>query len=202
MKLKKIGVYIDAFDPIHSGNINFAERALNLLNLDVLYFLVEPTPRYKQGVKALDHRINMTILAIADIPKFGTIVPKKHAIIADYISIIQSRFSDNELCIIIPDSSLKQFFRLPNLLNLDLKKTEIVVGLNNQTEDEVNLRLSLLRDTSGLKFKYSSFKAKLPNIRTADLKKQILKGNKPIEMQKKVYDYIIKQGLYVATSKA
>jgi nicotinate-nucleotide adenylyltransferase len=200
--MKSIGIYIGAFDPIHSGHLEFAEDALEAHSLDKLYFLVEPTPKHKQGVKSLEHRVNMTILGITNNQKLGTIVPKSIASLDDYLRLLQTRFSGYKLLLIVPDKALKRFFQLPNLLNYSFKNTEIVVGVSDQTSDEVNLRLKLLSDTSGLKFKYSWFKSNSTNINSLDIKRKLRSGDRPKEVSKSVYEYIVKQRLYLAASKA
>lgn len=79
---------------------------------------------------------------------------------------------------------------------------DIVVGLSDQTPDDISLRLRLLSETSGLKFKYSWFKAKALSIKTTDVKRKLKQGKKPKEIPKPVYEYIINQKLYVGTSSA
>lgn len=198
--MKKIGIYIGAFDPIHDGHIKFAQDALNTHSLDKLYFLVEPTPRHKQGVKALNHRVNMAVLEVATNPKFGTIVPKSKISLDNYIKFLQVRFLDHKLALIIPETALKRFFHLPNLLSYNFINMEIMVGLSKQTPDEINLRLRLLSETSGLKFKYSNFRVKSNQINSNEIKRKLKQGIKPDEISKAVFDYIIKQKLYTAAS--
>jgi nicotinic acid mononucleotide adenylyltransferase len=200
--MKRIGIYISAFDPIHSGHLDFANDAVKVQKLDKLYFLVEPTPKYKQGVKALDHRVNMAILGVSNSPKLGTIVTKSKASIEEYIKLLQARFMDQKLALIIPDYALKQFFHLPNLLNYNFSNMDVVVGLSNQTPDEVNLRLRLLSETSGLKFKYSWFRAKSLSNKTSEIKRKLKKGMKPDEVPSKVYDYIVSEKLYATSFSA
>lgn len=200
--MKRVGLYISAFDPIHRGHIEFAEDALINHKLDKLYFLVEPTPKYRQGVKAFDHRVNMAILGVANNPKLGTIVAKSKASLEQYIKLLQTRFKGQKLALIIPDYALKRFFNLPNILSYNFNNMDIVVGLSNQSPDEINLRLKLLSETSGLKFKYSWFKAKALYISSTDIKKKLKNGIKPEEIPKTVYDYILSQKLYASASSA
>src|ERR1019366_9904154 len=76
MQNKRVGIYINAFDPIHEGHLNFASQAIRTSKLDKLYFLIEPRPKYKQGVKAFSHRVNMATLATRDNDSFGVVVVK------------------------------------------------------------------------------------------------------------------------------
>jgi cytidyltransferase-like protein len=194
--MNKIGIYIGAFDPIHDGHLRFAREALRTHKLDKLYFLVEPMPRHKQGVKSLDHRINMAILGVSDNPKLGTIVPSTKASLDEYIKLLQNRFKDHKIALIIPDDSLKRFFQLPNLLSYNFKNMEVIVGLKSQSQEEVSLKLRLLSETIGLRFSYSWFNSESAYINSHEIKKKIRSGVKPDEISKNVWEYIVKQKLY------
>jgi len=200
--LKKIGIYIGAFDPIHKGHIDFANKAIESHKFDKLYFLVEPSPRHRQGVKSLDHRINMAILGVESHTKLGTIVPKNKVSLDDYIKLIQTRFNDHKITLIIPDNGLKRFFLMPNLLSHDFHNMDLLVGLNTQTPEEVGLRLKLLSETSGLKFSYSWFSSIEKPINSSDIKKQIRQGIRPEEIPNNVWKYIVKQKLYAPLPNA
>lgn len=69
---KKIGLYAGAFDPINEADLEFGRRALGL-GLDRLFFLAEPRPFAKQGIKSLTHRQHMVWLAVSRYSKFGDI---------------------------------------------------------------------------------------------------------------------------------
>lgn len=200
--VKKIGIYIGAFDPIHKGHLEFAADALKTHKLDKLYFLVEPSPRHRQGVKAHHHRVNMAILGVAHNPKLGTIVLQTKSSLDDYLKLIQSRFNDHRIALIIPDTALKRFFHLPNLLSHDFTKMNIIVGVSAESPEEVNLRLKLLSETSGLKFSYSCFKAEKMSVNSNEIKKKLRKGIKPDEVSSNVWDYIVTQNLYAPLPNA
>lgn len=200
--MKRIGIYIGAFDPIHNGHLDFADDALNTYGLERIYFLVEPSPRHKQGVKALNHRVNMAILGVAGHPRLGTIVPKSKISLDHYIQLLQNRFGGRRLALIIPEDALKRFFRMPNLLTHNFSNMDILVGLRKQTPDEINLRLRLLSETSGLKFRFSWFNTKGAAINSYEIKKKLKLGIHPKEIPPAVYDYIVTKNLYAAVSSA
>src|SRR5688572_27140829 len=106
----KIGIYSGTFDPIHLGHVAFAKEALKQCGLEKVYFLVEPRPRRKQGVKALEHRQAMVELAIAKEPALGSII-LDHArfSVRQTLPVLQARFEGSEIVFLMGDDMLAHF---------------------------------------------------------------------------------------------
>ncbi len=59
-----------AFDPIHEGHIAMAQRALDLINPDVLYFVpLAQAVHKRQPLLTTEQRVALLKKAIADIPR-------------------------------------------------------------------------------------------------------------------------------------
>ncbi len=66
-----IGIFGGTFDPIHNGHILTAEDVLNTLKLDLIYFMPNKQPYYKQNkISADELRLKLISLAIESFPKF------------------------------------------------------------------------------------------------------------------------------------
>jgi len=67
-----IGVMGGTFDPIHIGHLAIGEEAREALSLDVVLFVPAAQPPHKPigTVTAVEHRVAMVRLAIADNPSF------------------------------------------------------------------------------------------------------------------------------------
>lgn len=63
----RTGIYPGTFDPVHSGHIAFAKKALQLCRLDEVVFLPEQRPRGKDKVTDITHRVALIEQATADI---------------------------------------------------------------------------------------------------------------------------------------
>lgn len=63
MQKKKVGLYGGAFDPVHNMHIEIAEKAVDQLELDEIWFLADKNPRKKQQVTAYKYRLEMLRLA-------------------------------------------------------------------------------------------------------------------------------------------
>jgi len=202
--MSKIGIYIGAFDPVHTGHLEFANEAVAQNKLDHLYFLVEPKPKYNQGVKAYNHRVNMVMLGVDNDSKLGTIILKTKAGIDEYLPIIQNRFKSEEIYLVVPQESLTNFIKWPYLISNGATKLNVAIGISHGNAVDVIAKLELLSQTSGVKFTYSffSYGCEPINLKSILVRRSLRKGNKPAEIPGPVYNYISKQNLYFSASSA
>ncbi|HEY3290878.1 MAG TPA: nicotinate (nicotinamide) nucleotide adenylyltransferase, partial [Anaerolineae bacterium] len=70
--MTKIGLIGGTFDPPHIGHLIIAEQACTQLGLEKVWFAPVGQPPHKsiQHVSAIEHRVEMTRLAIQDNPHF------------------------------------------------------------------------------------------------------------------------------------
>lgn len=197
----RIGIYPGAFDPIHAGHLLFARAALRAGNLDKIYFLPEPRPRHKQGVKALEHRVEMVLRAVADEPQFGVIaLTQARSNTLDTLPQILARFADTDLVLISGERILRH---LPYWLPIDSTSriTSILVGLHDKDLSEVRQQFQLLKQTTGLPLKLEHFIAPKLEQRSLSIRKQLRAGEMPAEIPLSVQKYIRQQGLYALISR-
>ena len=72
MAAQRIGVLGGTFDPVHSGHLSIAERALAEAALELVLFIPAGNPQLKEQKPsaAIGHRVEMVKLAVAGNPKF------------------------------------------------------------------------------------------------------------------------------------
>jgi nicotinate-nucleotide adenylyltransferase len=72
VRARNVGVMGGTFDPIHLGHLAVAEEAREVLGLDRILFVPAGQPPHKPAaeVSAIEHRVAMVELAIADNPAF------------------------------------------------------------------------------------------------------------------------------------
>ncbi len=194
--MKKVGIYSGTFDPIHAGHLAFAHEAAKQCGLDKVFFLIEPRPRRKQGVKAFEHRVRMVQLAIQDEPKFGSIMLEQQRFtVTDTLPVLLKRFQGAELCLLMGDDNLDHLSSWPHLEEL-LKNVLFVVGLRRQKEAEVNRQIDIIEQTRGLKIRHRLFQAPRPEVSSSTVKRSLQRGYNSAGVPPTVAKYIKSQGLY------
>lgn len=196
--MKKVGIYSGTFDPVHAGHLGFAREAIAQCDLEKVFFLIEPSPRRKQGVKAFEHRVRMAQLAIQDESKFGSIMLEQQRFtVADTLPALLKRFEGAELCLLIGDDGLSRLGDWPQIEKL-LKSVCFVVGLRRLTRAEAQHQIDTVEQTRGIKLRYKIFQTPKPKISSSTIKRSLKSGHTPMGLTRTVADYINSQGLYTA----
>lgn len=126
--MKHIGIYSGIFDPIHHGHISFAQKALQELGLDKVYFLVEPKPRRKTEQSDLRHRLNMAWLALNQ-ERNLELLPLDHETfsVAETLPWLEDKFQDAKLHFLMGTDRFKDVHNWPGFEQLR-SKVDFVVG--------------------------------------------------------------------------
>ena len=199
--MKKIGIYSGSFDPVHNGHILFAKEAVHIFGLDRVYFLVEPRPRRKQGVKAFEHRVNMVKLAVQDDEKLGTLIINQDRFTPhETLQVLLSRFNGSNLYMLMGDDMLNHLADWPHVEEL-LSSLSFIIGARKRSEEEVNQIISKLIKSKGLNLGYEVFVPTGHNYSSSALKRELKRNSIPKGVNKDVFEYIMKNQLYFPASE-
>lgn len=199
--MKRVGIFSGTFDPVHVGHLHFARVALVRSQLDKIFFLVEPAPRRKQGVKAFIHRLNMVQLATADEPKFGVIVLEQAQFTPhETLPILVSRFEGAGLYMLMGDDMLAHLGSWPHVDEL-IKSVHFIIGVRG-SEAKAQSRLQTLEKTRGLSFDYEFLTHHTLNASSSNIRSALRNGEKPETITSEVLDYIEEHHLYNSASGA
>jgi nicotinate-nucleotide adenylyltransferase len=200
MTMKRVGIFSGTFDPIHNGHIRFALDALDQAGLDKVFFLVEPRPRRKQGVKAFEHRQAMVQLAIRDESRLGSIVLEQARFTPhETLLLLAARFKGATLCMLMGDDMLGHLNDWPQVEEL-VRTCTFVIGKrrNNQT-NLIQERVQALEQTRGLSFAYQVFDSPLSGVSSSKVKAELRRTGKSADLPLAVQEYITQQGLYASS---
>ncbi len=196
--MKRVGIYSGTFDPIHNGHVRFALEAQEKYGLDKVFFLVEPRPRRKQGVKALEHRTQMVELAIKRHANLGLIILNQARFTAhETLPVLQARFQGAALYMLMGEDMLDHLANWPHVTEL-IEAVHFVIGIRRRSEKEVKETLVALQQTRGLRLTYSIFQADSSRVSSSAVRSALRKGKTPQTVPPEVLDYIATEQLYTA----
>lgn len=193
----KIGIYPAAFDPVHRGHLAFAAAAQAQFGLDKVYFLPEPRPRHRQGVKSLNHRTNMIHLALADTPKFSVISLTTQEFDVRYIwPAITARFSGEELFMLLGNNVIGRLAAWPHSTEFsDTAPTFIIAQRSGKPTESA---VSELIQTKKLNLPHQMIISNYETHNTAYIRSQLKAGKRPKAVPYAVFEYILRHKLFSA----
>lgn len=170
--MKKIGVIAGAFDPMHSGHINFIDSSIKKHGLDRVLVLIEQESKFKQSFAEFSHRKKIVELSIKDKPKIELYQASSASFpLSSTLPNIRSVFLGAEIYLLIGDDVAEHIKTWPNAEEL-LKGVEIIVTKR--------------KNGSGEHSRVSSGK----------VREQIKTGTAKVNLEKKALDYCKQNHLY------
>ena len=194
--MKKVGIFSGTFDPIHDGHISFALEAAQKAGLDKVFFLPEPRPRRKQGVKALEHRVRMVQLAVEKYAQLGVIVLEQTRFTShETLPLLQARFKGAQLYMLMGEDMLNHLVDWPHVDEL-INNVHFVIGLRHRDVDDIKALVKNLETTRGLKFVYDIFQTKWSSVSSSNVRQTLRRGGMPRSMNNEVINYVQANELY------
>ncbi len=179
-----IAIVGGSFDPIHNGHIQMGKKAIELLDVDEVWFMpTYSTPLKERGLTLNASRVKMMELALEEYPKFKVCTMEleraKVSYTYDTLVELKQKYPQDKFYWIIGNDQLKQFDQW-------YKADELVKMAQFVCFD---------RDGKHAKSKYSIQCLHMPMVPVSS--SEIRKGNKLNYVPDKVLDYIYKNELYV-----
>lgn len=200
--MKRVGIFAGSFDPVHDGHIAFARQAIDECTLDKVFFLVEPRPRRKQGVKALEHRAKMVQLAIKQEKGLGSILlDQTRFTVAETMPLLKARFKGAELYLLLGDDVIKNLAHWPHFETM-LSDVGFIIGVRSDSVTKVRAAIKTLERTQGIKISYKIFKSTAPDIASTQIRIALKRGQNPTGVSKPVLAYIESNYLYGSVEDA
>ena len=118
----RIGLLGGTFNPVHFGHIEIAKAALNLLNLDKIFFIPAGNPWQKEDFVSFEHRFKMLKLAIKNIEKVEISDLEKDEVNPSYtyqtLQKFHKNYPESEFIFLMGSDAAKNFetWKEPNLI--------------------------------------------------------------------------------------
>jgi len=199
---ESIGIFGGTFDPPHLGHLILASEATAQLKLDKLLWVLTSVPPHKlgQSITALDDRLEMLRLAIADEPAFRVsrvdIDRPGPYYSADTVKILAKQNPGAAMVFLIGGDSLHDLITWHEPAQLVAACDEI--GVMRRPGARLDLA-HLEKEIPGLKTKMRFVDAPLLEIASHQIRKRAAEGQ-PFRyyVPAAVYEYILDRGLYGA----
>jgi len=198
-----IGVLGGTFDPIHNAHIMVAEEAVSSLDLaEILFIPTAQTPLKEDlPMSAVEHRVQMVRLAIADYPHFklSTVEIDRPgtSYTVDTISELRDKLgAENELFFIVGWDSLAQLYRWKEPARIVRMCRLVAVPRPGYSLPDLD---SLEKDVPGLSQKLIVLNKPEIDISSTSIRERVARGlsvNHLVPAQ--VADYIEQNRLYLS----
>lgn len=196
-KQLQIGVYPGAFDPIHVGHVAFAKQAIETYQLDKVYFLPEPRPRHKQGVKALSHRVAMISRAVASEPQLGLVdIHDQRFTITETWPKITARFAGAELYMLLGSDVAMRLGSWPDLKEHIATMPIFIIGTRKARRHDIATMLRDLEMVRGIAIPHRVLETLHIGAQSVAIRTRLRKGLAVSELHPNVLQYIQREQLY------
>jgi len=195
--MKKVGIFAGTFDPIHNGHLDFAEKALAQGDLDKIYFLPEPRPRRKQGVRALEHRQGMIEVAIKNHPHLGLIKLEQARFTPhETLPVLRGRFANKQIVLLFGDDVIQHIAQWPSIEEL-VDSVELLIAVRKTNTQSVHERMMHLAEVKRLRFRYHITESSSPAVASSTIRQHIRSGQGRVDnIPPAVISYIRSHRLY------
>jgi len=194
------GIFGGTFDPPHLGHLILASESLSQLGLDRLLWVLTPDPPHKPGhpITPFSQRLEMLHLAIVDEPRFEICEaeinrPGPHYTV-ETLRLLKDQNDSRKLVFLMGGDSLRDLptWREP----MEIIRLCHALGVMRRPGDAVDLS-ALEMKIPGLSSKVRLVDVPLLEISSRQIRERVArKTSFRYYLHPRVYDYILKTGLY------
>lgn len=201
--MAKVGIFSGTFDPVHAGHLTSALKAIELAELDALYFIPEAMPRRKDGVTHYAHRVAMLRLALKPHKQLKLLeLPDKQFSVQKTLPRLKKIFPGDELFMLVGSDTVdllispKAAEQWPGLDKLLSSVTLIMAVRDKRIKEEHRQKIDMLQSNA---FIFASHKSQ---ISSKEIREALLAGKKHRDVLPSISAYIKDNWLYAAVSGA
>lgn len=198
----KTGIFGGAFNPVHNGHLNLAQKYLEVLNLDRIIFIPTASPPHKTDrfLAAGEDRLNMLSLAISGCDRFEIsdieFQRQGKSYTYDTLCLLKEKYPDDDFFLIIGADQFLAFnlwYRYRDILDM--------VSLCTAAREKGDQRQSIIDFSNNLdglrKDSFHILNSDAVEISSSQIRGKIKKGEDVSSLiPEKVYNYIVEKELY------
>lgn len=198
----RIGIYAGTFDPIHSGHIGFAKKAIESSALDRIIVVAEKEPYRKKPVAGWDHRQAMIERATQSIQQvdhdysFASQLSHKHTM-KDMLSIAKKHYgADNQFWFLVGSDVFEHIHQWKDVVAETEYGGFIVALRDDHNSDWLNDKIKILKDKLSIE-SVIVLESSHPRISSSNIRENIKNSSISKDLPPEVLSYVILHKLYV-----
>ena len=197
--MKKIGILGGAFNPIHKGHVALGETALNVFDLDKVFFIPAGEPYHKDEDKRVsgEERLKLVVLALEKTPRLIPLAIDVErpgpTYTIDTVNELIAMQPDSQFYVILGSDAFKTI-EMWNGIEALADKVFFIVAIR-AGEDEMAWRSFVKTMPAYISNKTLIMPLKSYFISSTDIRNKGIRKSKR-KLSKEVYDYILEKGLY------
>lgn len=191
-----IGLLPGRFDPVHRGHVALARAAMVAGDLREVWLLAAPEPWHKAVAADHGHRLAMLELAVAGEPGLRLVAPELRKVphtLAGFGAVMAAHPSE-EFVFILGMDALGRLDRWDDYESI-VRTTTLMGARRTGTDEAVVADLRARLGVLGEELKVRLFDFEHGASSTA-VKKGLVAGERPADLDERVLDYIVRNGLY------
>lgn len=152
---KQLGIMGGTFDPIHNGHIQMAQKCMEKFSLDEIIFLPAGEPPHKRSFGITDkyRRLEMTNLAVKDIPGFSVsdieIRREGYTYTIDSLRELGQLYKNARFFYIIGADTLSELYTWRSIEEVAKLTKFLVVGRSNVPAEALHNAAARVREDFG-----------------------------------------------------
>lgn len=169
---KQIGIYSGTFDPIHSGHLTFAHQAIHDCKLDEIIFIPEPSPRNKNDVTDISHRVELIKCALGDSNNLSVIrIESDQFTVGQTLPELTALFPDAHFTFLFGSDVIKSFSNGWDSLETLLADSALAIGMRaGDTTDEIITVIDELKKVYDISITYTLINTSDTAVNSSDIR--------------------------------
>lgn len=198
----KIGIFAGTFDPVHSGHIAFAVKAVRETELDKVVIVAEKNPYRKKPFASWDHRQAMIERATQSIPEadhdyeFSNALAWQHTM-KDMLTTAKKHYGqEHEFWFLVGSDLFEHMSKWHDVTEQHEYGGFIVALRDDHTKEWVEEKQMQARE-AGLHVVVNLIENTALHVSSSRIRKAIQNGEFVKDLDEKVADYIASHALYL-----
>jgi nicotinate-nucleotide adenylyltransferase len=192
-----VGLLTGTFDPVHLGHVELAQAAMRERGLDEVWVLVNPGPAHKAGVAPYGQRLVMVGLAVRDVSGLRVVGDEVTHTMAGFTEFV-GKYLGYEFVFVVGMDTMARLDAWDDYEAVVRRAAFAVArrpGVANGAVEGLRARLGALG--SELRARVFDFDEH-EGASSRTVREQIRAGERPEALDVRVYEYILREGLYRA----